>query len=55
MDPILPSFCNKSRQILNINNDNDNSINIPLLNHKIKDFKIIMSRIRTDQIEQILK
>jgi len=55
LKPVLPEMAKRSEEFLNVDSLKWNDIQHPLVNHKINNFKPLMTRIEDDQIDQIVE
>jgi methionyl-tRNA synthetase len=55
LKPVLPEMAKRSEEFLNVDSLKWNDIQHPLVNHKINNFKPLMTRIEDDQIDQMVE
>ena len=55
LKPVLPEMAKRSEEFLNVDSLNWSDIESPLTNHKINKFKVLMTRIEDDQIDQMVE
>jgi len=55
LKPVLPEMAKRSEEFLNVDSLNWSDIESPLTNHKINEFKALMTRIEDEQIDQMVE
>ena len=55
LKPVLPEMARRSEEFLNVDSLKWADIQHPLINHKINNFKPLMTRIEDDQIDQMVE
>ncbi len=55
LKPVLPELARRSEEFLNVDSLNWSDIESPLTNHKINEFKALMTRIEDEQIDQMVE
>jgi len=55
LKPVLPEMVKRSEEFLNVDSLNWSDIESPLTNHKINEFKALMTRIEDEQIDQMVE
>jgi len=55
LKPVLPEMAKRSEEFLNVDSLNWSDIERPLTNHKINEFKALMTRIEDEQIDQMVE
>jgi len=55
LKPVLPEMAIRSEEFLNVDSLNWSDIESPLTNHKINEFKALMTRIEDEQIDQMVE
>ena len=55
LKPVLPEMAKRSEEFLNVDSLNWSDIESPLTNHKINEFKVLMTRIEDEQIDQMVE
>jgi len=55
LKPVLPEMAKRSEEFLNVDSLNWSDIERPLTNHKINEFKPLMTRIEDEQIDQMVE
>jgi len=55
LKPVLPEMAKRSEEFLNVDSLNWSDVESPLTNHKINEFKALMTRIQDEQIDQMVE
>ena len=55
LKPVVPAIAKEAEQFLNLDSQSWNSINKIILSHKINDYPALLTRIKKEDIELIIK